>query len=106
MNPIPTFQEPMNSITQTQHRLDSPKFGTFLFFPETPDTASVNIQFYAFDRSPHDVVIQFPATGKLANQVFTFIRSSTGTAHTFDRETAREIWEYLVTNGWSVNTAR
>ena len=98
----------MNSITQTQHRLDSLKFGTFLFFPETPDTASVNIQFYAFDRSPHDVVIQFPATAKLANQnqVFTFIRSSTGTAHTFDRETAREIWEYLFTNGWSVNTAR
>ena len=96
----------MNSITQTQHRLDSPKFGTFLFFPETPDTASVNIQFYAFDRSPHDVVIQFPATGKLTNQVFTFIRSSTGTAHTFDLALARDIWEYLVTNGWSVNTAR
>lgn len=94
------------NASSPQHRLDSLKFGTFLFFPETPDTASVNIQFYAFDCSPHDVVIRFPATAKLPNQVFTFIRSSTGTAHTFDREAAREIWNFLLSTGWSVNTAR
>ena len=95
------------------HRLDSPKFGTFLFFPETPDTASVNIQFYAFDRSPHDVVIQFPPTALCAGRVFTFTRSSgnsdigtTFNTGTFEIQTARAIWEYLVTNGWSVNTTR
>ena len=88
-------------LDSPEHRLDSPQFGSFLFFPQTPDTAAVNIQFYALDGSPHDVVIQFPATGKLANQVFTFKRSITGTTHDFNREAAREIWNFLCSTGWN-----
>ena len=91
----------MMSKPLTEHRLDSPQFGSFLFFPETPDTASVNIQFYALDRSPHDVVIQFPPTALCAGRVFTFTRSPTGTAHTFDIALAREIWNFLCSTGWN-----
>ena len=91
----------MNASSPQQHRLDSLKFGTFLFFPETPDPDGVNIQFYAFDRSPHDVVIQFPPTALCAGRVFTFTHSSAGTAHTFDRKVAREIWNFLLSTGWS-----
>jgi len=99
---------PMNTSYQPQHQLDSPKFGTFLFFP---DSYSVSIHFDALDTSPHDVVIQFPSTALCAGEIFTFTRSTsqgntttTFNTGTFSFETAREIWKCLVADGWIVNT--
>ena len=104
---------PMNAYSQEfapPHRLDSPKFGTFLFYP---DSASVSIHFHALEGSPHDVVIQFPPTALCAGEIFTFTRSSgnsdigtTFNTGTFEIQTAREIWKFLYNTGWSVYTAR
>jgi len=87
-----------------QHRLDSPKFGAFLFFPQTPD--SVNIQFRPLDKSPHSVVIEFPPTALCPGRVLMFTRSATGNSGTFETQTAREIWQQLTSDGWLVPKSR
>jgi hypothetical protein len=98
---------PMNTFhLSEQHRLDSPKFGAFLFFPQTPDADSVNIQFYPLDKSPHDVVIEFPPTSLCAGRVLLFTRSATGNSATFETQTAREIWQQLTSDGWLVHRSR